>query len=204
LAKPFAIAELAARMRRLRKALAEAPRAAPQTPAVDGFFFRACSRFFQEARPQDEQAQLHAVSGRHTAARLWKMEREDVVSRFFKAQDVWPPDPACAYVRISPKLLELLDELREKVGPTFRIVSGYRTPGYNRSVSGRGFLHVDGLAAHVTASAQRSALLCQLADELFQGGGVGFYPGRRYVHVDVSGDKARWRQEDEGGERRNG
>lgn len=189
---PIAVAELAGKALRMLKALEEAPKLAAQKPAIDGFFFRNAGRHFQEAQPQGERLRLHRASGHHQATRLYVMEKRDQISRFFKASDIWPDDPACCLIRVHLKLLERLDELRERIGSSFRVVDGYRTPTLNGRISRRGFTHVDGLAAHVTCSPDRSAQLCQLADKLFPDGGVGIIRSRQYVHVDVSGTRTRW------------
>lgn len=191
-ASPLAVAELAARARRLQKALDEAPRRQDEQPAVDGFFFRNARRFYREAEPQGEEMRIHLGSGHFHAARLWSLARQDPVGKHVRAGDLWPPDPACRYLRISLKLIERLDEMRDRVGSSFRILDGYRTRSYNGRVSRRGHTHVDGLAAHVTCSPARSALLCHWADRLFQDGGVGYIVSRQYVHVDVRGSRERW------------
>ena len=121
------------------------------------------------------------------------------------------------------RLCEALEELRatclEVVGPTdstgrrlrcrLRVLSGYRTPAYNRKIGGaRKSRHMSGDAADVvfewwSEDAQKWVLLFpervhELALALLDVGavrlgGLGAYPGFTHVDVRPGGRLARWR-----------
>ncbi|MFN3514768.1 MAG: DUF882 domain-containing protein [Phenylobacterium sp.] len=99
---------------------------------------------------------------------------------------------------ISPALLDLVANLTAKLETreTVQIISGYRSPKTNAAlhkassgVASRS-LHMDGLAMDIRI---RGVPLANLRDAAWgmQAGGVGFYPGSDFVHVDV-GRVRRW------------
>lgn len=95
--------------------------------------------------------------------------------------------------RMDLSLLELLTDLRSTLGTDkpFQIISGYRSPATNsmlRHSGGGGVakkslhmqakaidIRIDGVALHHLRDAAKS----------LQAGGVGYYPGSDFVHVDV-------------------
>jgi uncharacterized protein YcbK (DUF882 family) len=93
---------------------------------------------------------------------------------------------------IDPALLDLLHTLSRKIGTTspFHIISGYRSPVTNdmlrdrsRNVA-RNSLHMEGKAVDIRLPDCDLGSLRQAALDLKKGG-VGFYPGPNFVHVDV-------------------
>lgn len=102
---------------------------------------------------------------------------------------------------IDPNLLDLLHLLRAEAtggGGTavFEIISGYRSPRSNevlRQRSGavaRHSLHLKGMAADVRLAGVPLPALHAAALDLKKGG-VGYYPGDGFVHVDT-GRVRRW------------
>jgi uncharacterized protein YcbK (DUF882 family) len=99
---------------------------------------------------------------------------------------------------IEPRLLDLLTALshRLEAGPNFEVISGYRSPATNAmlhaesSEVARGSLHMQGEAIDIRMSGLNLAYLHNAALELDMGG-VGYYPGSDFVHVDV-GRVRRW------------
>jgi len=105
------------------------------------------------------------------------------VLRDFHSGDVHP---------IDPKLLDLLARLQEKLRTSepFMVTSGYRSPRtnawlaeFNEGVAAHS-LHMQGMAVDITLRQHSLADLHAAARDL-RGGGVGYYPGHSFIHVDV-------------------
>lgn len=95
-------------------------------------------------------------------------------------------------VKIDPRLLELLQKLRTKLGKPITITSAYRTPEYNATIPGAAAnsQHVLGKAADIKVSGMSPQ---QVADEAERIGftGIGIYS--TFTHVDVRDTKSKWR-----------
>ncbi|WP_231866594.1 DUF882 domain-containing protein [Metapseudomonas resinovorans] len=94
-------------------------------------------------------------------------------------------------VKINVRLLDLLfliqAWLRINQLPTRIIVnSGYRTPAHNASLEGaaRQSLHIRGMAADIRIPGVSVDRLGKLVRAI-GAGGVGFYPSKGFIHVDV-------------------
>ena len=94
-------------------------------------------------------------------------------------------------------LADNLQKLRERIGVPIKVVSGYRSPEYNKRCGGvKRSQHLLATAADIRASTYSSSDLQGViigmikAEELHQGG-VGVYP--TFVHYDVRGRAARWK-----------
>lgn len=94
---------------------------------------------------------------------------------------------------IDPRLFDLLHRVRQVLGSTaeYEVISGYRAPETNerlRLTRGGGVarhsLHMDGQAIDVRLQGVALADLRDAASSL-RAGGVGFYPGERFVHLDT-------------------
>jgi uncharacterized protein YcbK (DUF882 family) len=99
---------------------------------------------------------------------------------------------------IDPALFDILNDLRLATGTRspFQVISGYRSPRTNsmlregsRGVA-QGSLHLQGRAIDVRLDDVGSATLRDAAIELRRGG-VGYYRGPDFVHVDT-GRVRRW------------
>jgi uncharacterized protein YcbK (DUF882 family) len=99
---------------------------------------------------------------------------------------------------IDPALFDILSDLRVATGTRspFQVISGYRSPCTNAMLRGasrgvaRGSLHVQGRAIDVRVADVDSAALRDAAIEIGRGG-VGYYRGPDFVHVDT-GRVRRW------------
>jgi uncharacterized protein YcbK (DUF882 family) len=109
--------------------------------------------------------------------------------RDYRANEVKP---------IDPRLLDLLFDLRSKLGGAepFDLISGYRSAATNAWLAARSegvahhSMHIEGKAAdvHLPGVALESLQSAALA---LSEGGVGYYPRSGFVHVDT-GRVRRW------------
>lgn len=93
---------------------------------------------------------------------------------------------------IDPALFDVLHDLRLATGARapFQVISGYRAPATNAALRERSTgvaghsLHVEGRAIDVRLPDVRTSSLRDAAFELARGG-VGYYRGSDFVHVDT-------------------
>lgn len=92
---------------------------------------------------------------------------------------------------IDPRLIAMLEEIREHFDAPVVITSGYRSPTYNRRVGGaKNSYHVRGMAADIQVRGVAPARVFAWCDEHFATGGVGKY--NSFTHVDCRASRARW------------
>jgi len=95
------------------------------------------------------------------------------------------------------ELVENLQIIRNYINEPMHIISGYRTPKYNRKIGGaRRSQHMKAKAADIIVKGMRSTKLRKIIISLIKEGkikkgGVGLY--RSFVHYDVRGRNARWK-----------
>jgi uncharacterized protein YcbK (DUF882 family) len=93
-------------------------------------------------------------------------------------------------------LAQNLQVLRDELGEPLTILSGYRSPAWNKKVGGKkASYHMKAMASDLTCKSktpkQLHAIIERLiAEKKMKQGGLGLYPG--FVHYDVRGFKARW------------
>ena len=99
--------------------------------------------------------------------------------------------PCCGTGVVKPRLIELLEQLRAKIGDApIHINSGYRCPKHNKEVGGvANSQHVFGNAADITVP-NVGYYRTRKAVEALDFDGTGFYPpldsgGGWFIHVDV-------------------
>lgn len=99
--------------------------------------------------------------------------------------------PDCIHQTINKEQVEKLQKLRYQVGP-LKVTSGYRCIAHNKAVGGsRTSQHTLGNATDVVPLRESLGRVLSLAEKLFKG--VGYYPGKGFIHTDSRvGDKARW------------
>jgi uncharacterized protein YcbK (DUF882 family) len=96
--------------------------------------------------------------------------------------------------KIHPNLVMGLEMLRDLVKLPIVLTCAYRCPAHNAAVGGvRNSYHVQGMAADIYVAGLTPQELAGQAARvpLFFQGGIGIYPQRGFVHVDV-GHKRRW------------
>ena len=116
------------------------------------------------------------------------------ISKNFRLSEFRPGKHSFEYIRLSPSLIQALEEIRERAGLPVNITSGYRPPDYNREVGGvSNSTHIDGLAADIYCDGLTTAQLYDICENVIgPRGGVGYYPKSGFVHVDLRGYEARW------------
>ena len=105
------------------------------------------------------------------------------IMRDFRAHDI---------KQIDTHLLDLLSAMSIKLKPEqpFHVISGYRSPETNAKLRKRGkgaaknSYHIQGKAVDIRLPGYRASVLRRTAHNL-KGGGVGYYPHQRFVHIDV-------------------
>lgn len=149
-------------------------------------------------RPQDakdtivrELAFYNLHTGENLKAEYWSeggyipdaLAGIDHILRDFRTDEVLPMDP---------QLLDLLHSLRSTLGTNqpFQIISGYRSPKTNANLAANSggvakrSLHMQGKAIDIRIEGTPLKHVREAAIAL-QGGGVGYYPGSNFVHMDV-------------------
>lgn len=135
---------------------------------------------FYNMHTGEEATTVYWADGDFVAEGLQHLNR---VLRDHRSGDVYP---------IDTDLLDLLYVLRNQVGShqPFQVISGYRSPQTNAKlhlnssgVAKRSY-HMRGMAIDIRLSGCELDRLHKAAIAL-QGGGVGYYPGPDFIHVDV-------------------
>jgi len=95
---------------------------------------------------------------------------------------------------LDPAAMDLLQDLRDRIGKPFHIVSAYRSPEHNKAVGGakRSF-HMNGVAFDISMRNHDPHEFRDIAEEMgFDG--IGTYPPARgnFIHIDTRGYRARW------------
>jgi len=104
------------------------------------------------------------------------------------------PDELMDNVR---ELVENLQIIRDHIGKPVHVISGYRSPKYNRKIGGaRKSQHMKAKAADIIVKGLSANELHKIVSNLIKEGkikkgGLGLY--KNFVHYDVRGWNARWK-----------
>jgi uncharacterized protein YcbK (DUF882 family) len=135
---------------------------------------------FYNTHTGESLSALYWEQGHYVAAKLTEI---DYVLRDFRTGDVH---------RIDPELVDLVHRLRQAMaydGPV-HVISGYRSPKTNAMLARRSSkvaknsYHMKGMAIDLRLPGRRLEEVRAAALSL-RGGGVGFYPGPQFVHIDT-------------------
>lgn len=103
-------------------------------------------------------------------------------------------------IGIDPKLLDIIHLMQSKLDSraTIEVVCGYRSPQTNTMLRRRSravaknSLHMQGMAIDISFAGRELAQVRRIA-EAMGAGGVGYYPGSGFIHLD-SGPVRHWSQ----------
>ena len=93
----------------------------------------------------------------------------------------------CHTTLVHPRLVEVLQTLRDRLGKPLILTSGFRCVNYNRTVGGRArSFHTRGMAADIVCQTPETLKeLAACAKELLAVGAIGQYAARSFIHIDV-------------------
>lgn len=96
-------------------------------------------------------------------------------------------------IKIDSNLPLLLQKIRDHFNAPVHINSAYRTPAYNAKVGGvSNSYHVKGMAADIVVSGISAKRVAQYAETL-SCGGIGWYEGKKFVHIDTRPKRVCWK-----------
>lgn len=94
---------------------------------------------------------------------------------------------------VDPRLVIGLQTIRRWLGVPLTVNSGCRCPAWNKKQGGvENSFHIQGIAADITGAPIEEIIHCAEQIPVFKNGGIGRYPKKNFVHLDVRGEKARW------------
>lgn len=116
-------------------------------------------------------------------------------------QDKWrwpdftPSEIACrgtGKLLVDERAMDLLQELRNRIGKPMHVNSGYRSPEHNRAVGGAtNSKHMQGIAFDVRMSGHDPQVFMATARDVgFKG--IGEYPVLGFCHIDAREAPAHW------------
>ena len=122
-----------------------------------------------------------------------KLEKNFNLSEFRCKDGSDVPEELLANVR---KLAKNLQVIREHIGKPIKVISGYRSPSYNRRIGGaRRSQHMLATAADIKVAAMspsevKAVIVGLIKSGKIDSGGVGLY--KTFTHYDTRGRNARW------------
>jgi uncharacterized protein YcbK (DUF882 family) len=99
----------------------------------------------------------------------------------------------CGFNKISPELIEVLEDLRETKGLPVVVTSGCRCPKHNKAVGGASLsTHMQGIAADIRVVGMSPAEVFQYLDAKHPNK-YGIAAANSFTHIDTRKNKARWK-----------
>lgn len=96
----------------------------------------------------------------------------------------------CGVVKVHPKLVQMVQRVRDHFGKPVIINSGYRCPTHNKAVGGASdSQHVKGTAADIVVQDVPASKVADFCESFADG--LGRY--KNFTHIDCRGYKARWK-----------
>ena len=122
-----------------------------------------------------------------------KKDGEKKLSSNFRVREFACKDGSDA-VLVAPRLVMVLQSIRDHFGKAVNINSGYRTPQYNTKVGGvNQSQHCYGTAADITVTGVEVENVAAYARKIMPDwGGVGIYKAQGFTHIDVREDRSDW------------
>ena len=122
-----------------------------------------------------------------------KKDGDKKLSSNFRVREFACKDGSDA-VLVAPRLVMVLQSLRDHFGAPITINSAYRTPQYNAKVGGADqSQHCYGTAADITVKGVGVETVAAYARKIMPDwGGVGLYTSHGFVHVDVRETRSDW------------
>jgi hypothetical protein len=104
-------------------------------------------------------------------------------------------------VKIDDVLIDTLQKIRDHFKKPITIVSGYRSPAYNKSINGaKTSQHMYGKAADIQVSGVNPRTVAEYAESInVKGLGLYDYTSGGFVHVDTRSTRSRWLQKTRNG-----
>ena len=139
-----------------------------------------------EAGPRDSEPQ-----SRRSRETIWlygKSAREPLSTDFFTGEFRCRCNSnRCHITLVHPKLIDSLQTLRSLLARPLIVTSGFRCKTYNKIIGGRPrSYHTRGMAADILClQPEHLDELVVAATDISAVGGIGRYPLRRFVHIDV-------------------